>query len=158
MAWMKIADRISNYQKFKNKWIWWKVDTDWWYWYQCTDLAKQYAKEIYWVTLWNFWWSAYKWFLNWSKTFDTTKWKKVEYTPWMIPIAWDIIFWKPTASNSYWHVAIAWDKSTSTILDILEQNYVAENNINFWKWTWTASISNRQRNYNNFAWSWRFIW
>ena len=147
MAGMKIADRVSKFKEFKAKRLWGKLDADWWYWYQCVDLAKWYAKEVYEVTLWSFWWSAYNWFLNWSKTFDD-KWKQVPYTPWMIPIAWDIIFWKPTANNTYWHVAIAWENSTSTIVDILEQNYVAENNINFWKWTWNASISNRKRNYN----------
>lgn len=154
---MKISDREKIYWVFKTKYLWKSVDFDKAYGPQCVDLAKQYAKEVYWVILGSFGWSAYKWFLNGSKTFDTTKWKKVEYGPGIIPIAGDIIFWKPTSSNSYWHVAIAGVWSTVDKLVLLEQNYVAESSKDFWKWTWAAAITQRTRDYKNFAGSYRFI-
>ena len=154
---MNIAEREKKYLDFKKKYLWKKCDFDWAYWSQCVDLSKVYAKEVYGEILWNFWWSAYNGFLNKNLTFDPNKWKLVNYIPWNIPIAWDIIFWKPTSSNSYWHTAIAWVGSTTEKLVILEQNYVSENSKDFWKWTGQASITERVRDYKNFAWSWRKI-
>ena len=155
---MKIADREKLYIKFLAKWQGKSIDFDKTYGPQCVDLAKQYTKEVYWVNLISFGGSAYNWFLNTSKTFDTTKWKKVKYGPWVIPIAGDIIFWKPTTSNSYGHVAIAGVGSTVDKLVLLEQNYVWEKSPHFGKWTWAAAITQRARDYRNFAWAWRFIW
>lgn len=158
MAKLKIVCRIALYEDFKKRWLNKSVDYDKAYGPQCVDLAKQYADEIYDEKIGNFWGSAYKGFLNWSKTFDTTKWKQVVYKNWEIPIAWDIIFWKPTKSNSYGHVAIAWNWSTITKLILLEQNYVLESSANFGKWTGPAAITERTRDYKDFAGSWRYIW
>jgi len=152
---MKIADRIRLYQEYKVKNLW-KFVNDWPY-IQCVSLVKDYAKNVYKSPIWAFWGSAYNWYLNKNKTFNN-QWKQVPYTAWMIPITWDILFWKPTPSNSYGHTAIAGDKNTTTTLDILEQNYVAWKSPHFWKWTWPASIMNRQRNYKDFVWVWRYIW
>ena len=154
---MKIIDRKNFYKTFKEKRLWRCIDFDKMYWYQCVDLVKQYAKEIYWVRLSTFGWSAYTWFENKSLTFDS-KWKKVEHFKWNIPIAWDLIFWKPIKWNPYWHVAIAWIWSTTEKLVILEQNYVSWRSSHFWKWNWPASITERVRDYKDFSWSWRFMW
>lgn len=158
MAKMKIVCREALYLYFKNKYLWKAIDYDKVYWFQCVDLAKQYAKENYDEFLWSFWGSAYSGFENKSKTFDLTKWKRVDHFKWNIPIAWDLIFWKPTSWNKYWHVWIAWVWSNTEKLFVLEQNYVSENSSDFWKWRWEASIKERVRDYKNFAWSWRYIW
>ena len=154
---MKIKDREEFYTKFKNKWVWKSIDFDRVYWPQCIDLWKQYALECYWVPLRSFWGSAYSGYENKSKTFNS-QWKQIPHTAWNIPIVWDLIFWKPTKSNPYWHIAIAGIWSDTMNLVLLEQNYVAWNSPHFWKGTWPAKITERKRGYNWFAGSWRFMW
>ena len=153
---MKLIDRENLYKAFKDKFLW-KSVKDWVY-IQCVSLSKYYAKEVFWVSLWSFGWSAFSWFENKSKTFDITKWKKVDYIKWFVWVPWDILFWQPINSNKYWHTAICGVWSTEEKLVILEQNYIAESSKDFWKWTGEAKITERVRNYNDLAWVWRFIW
>lgn len=40
----------------------------------------------------------------------------------MVPQAGDVVFFDKSASNPYGHVAIAGNESTSTFIDIIEQN------------------------------------
>lgn len=153
---LKIADRIRLYQEYKNKNLWKSVPDG--PYIQCVSLVKDYAKKVYNAPLWIFWkWWAYEGYINKNWTFNH-QWKQVPHTSWMIPITWDILFWKPTPKNTYWHTAIAGDKSTTEILDILEQNYVPLSSKNFWTGVWAAAIKNRQRNYKDFVWVRRFIW
>lgn len=113
-----------------NKWIWKSVSEDAKLWAQCVSWGKQFAKEMK-NPIGSFWWSAYS---GWStsRPFKNTKWKRVDYKPWMIPTAWDIIFFWPTQSNPYWHVAICDGGSTPDLLKIVEQNAWSGNGD--WKW------------------------
>ena len=154
---MKIIDREKKYLDFKKKYLWKKCDSDWAYWYQCVDLSKIYAKEVYWENLGSFWWSAYNGYLNEHKTFNITKWKKVEYKPWTIFIAWDIFFYWPTPSNKYWHTWIIAVGGTIDKCILLEQNYVSERSPDFGKGVNNASITQRSRDYKWIVWVWRLI-
>lgn len=151
---MKIADRENLYKWYKEKYVW-KSVKDWQY-IQCVSLSKHYAKEVYWASLPSFWGSAYSGYVNQSKTFND-KWKRVIYEPWVIPIAWDIGFHKPTASNQYWHTFICWVWSTVDKLVRLEQNYVAWSSPHFGKGTWPAAITERTWTYKDIVWFWRYI-
>ena len=150
-----LLDRENLYNNFKKKYLW-KFLKDWPY-IQCVWFSKAYVKECFWITLWVFGWSAFSWFENKSKTFND-KFKKVDYVKWFVWVPWDVLFWKPTKSNSYWHTAICWIWSNEEKLVILEQNYVSENSKDFWKWTGEAKITERIRDYNNLAGVYRFIW
>ena len=103
-----------------NKWIGKQVDYDWAYWFQCTDFARQFAKEIG-SPIWTFWGSAYS---GWStgKPFNGTKWKRINRIPGLIPTAWDIVFFWPTQSNPYGHVAVVDGGSTTEKIKTVEQN------------------------------------
>lgn len=90
-----------NHNDFIVKYLSEKVDYDWAYGYQCTDLSKAYAKEVRWIRPWTFWGSAK------DAKQSTFPWTKI-YLPW----PWkdlkqgDILIQWPTASNRYGHVGI----------------------------------------------------
>ncbi len=114
-----------------NKWIGKQADFDKVYWSQCVDWARQFAQEMR-SPIWTFWWSAYS---GWStgRPFRNTKWKRVDYKKWLVPTAWDIIFFWPTQSNPYWHVAICDGGSTPDLLNIVEQNAWSGNGDGKWE-------------------------
>ena len=135
-----------NYDELKAKWLWKKIDFDWVYWNQCVDFVKQAVKDLYWINIWTFNWSAYNWWNSWSPF--STRWKRVENTLNAIPPAWAVVFfdkiyrWQ-TCINPYWHVAITWKWCTKTKLIVLEQNAWNWN----WDWKWNNSITERVLNY-----------
>ena len=102
------------------KWIGKIVDYDKAYGYQCVDFARQHAKDM-WNPIWTFWGSALNGWLTGSP-FVWTKWERVTNTTTAIPKEWDIVFLDKTASNPYWHVAIAWEGCTGSKLVLIEQN------------------------------------
>ena len=114
-----------------NKWIGKQADFDKVYWSQCVDWARQFAQEMR-SPIGTFWWSAYS---GWStgRPFRNTKWKRIDYKKWLVPTAWDIIFFWPTQSNPYWHVAICDGGSTPDLLKIVEQNWGSWNGDGKWE-------------------------
>lgn len=134
-----------KYIDFKNKYLSSRVDADWWFGYQCVDLAKQYSKEVFGISLWRTW-HAQDRFRNEK---DWVNFKKISYSAWKIPPTWAIIFW---AYWSYWHVAIV-DEATATSLTILEQNWIGDNpntqQNEAWDWIWWNAIRTRKTWYNN---------
>ena len=102
------------------EWIGKIVDYDKAYWFQCVDLARQHAKDM-WNTIWTFSWSALNGWLTGSP-FVWTKWERVTNTTTAIPKEWDIVFLDKTASNPYWHVAVAGEGCTGSKLVLIEQN------------------------------------
>lgn len=126
----------TAFQKFTrivSKWIGKSVDYDKAYWNQCTDFARQYASDA-WYPIGTFSGSAYNWWKTWSP-FDKS-WKRVLKTSLNYPNPWDIVFFEPTPSNKYWHVAI-WDKwSSANFLCIIEQNAGSGN----WDWKGNNAI------------------
>lgn len=106
--------------------------------YQCVAWVKQFAKEI-WEPIWTFWGSAYS---GWStgKPFNGTKWKRINRTPGLIPTAWDIVFFWPTQSNPYGHVAVVDGGSTTEKIKTVEQNA--------WNWNgdWKGSNAIKRSN------------
>ena len=96
------------------------VDYDKAYWFQCVDLARQHAKDM-WNPIGTFWGSALNGWLTGSP-FIGTKWERVVNTVTAVPKEWDIVFLNKTASNPYWHVAVAWEGCTGSKLFLVEQN------------------------------------
>lgn len=136
---------MTKYQQITaifNKWIGKQVDFDKVYWSQCVDWARQFAKEI-WEPINTFGGSAYS---GWSsgKPFTGTKWKRINRTPWLVPTAWDIIFFWPTQSNPYGHVAVTNGASTTEKLNIVEQNAWNAN----WDWKWSNAIKKSSVGYD----------
>lgn len=72
-------------------------------WVQCVWSVKNYCKEM-WFSISSFWWSAWNWWKTWCP-FDS-KWKRVEYKPWLYPSQWDIVFWSESRCKDG-HVSIA---------------------------------------------------
>lgn len=91
---------------------------------QCVALAKLYVKEVQWVTLGSFGWSAFSWRNNSSGTFN--RFYKTVNQYWdagQMPKVGDVIFFKPTAFvNPYGHVAIVNDPLDWLTVSLIEQN------------------------------------
>lgn len=118
-----------NHNDFKNKWLgqWYMENST--LGFQCVAWVKIYCEEVYWITLWSFWWTAYNWFTTWSP-FNKTKWEKILNTPEFVPEQWDIIFFDKDKQNwMCWHVWIV-DSADLNSINILNQN--------MWTWTWKA--------------------
>jgi len=135
-------------EKYNNK----SVDVDWLYGSQCVDLIKQYTIDMFWVTLWTFWWSAKIWWYNQANTFPEDKWEKIvnNYSDEnQIPMPWDIIFW---GYGAYWHVGIVteafkWENK----IEVFNQNTWNAN------WIWYDDRCRYQfTNYNKCLWWYRF--
>lgn len=108
-----------SHNAFLDKYLRTAIDEDGWYWYQCVDLAKLYAKEVHWITLGSFGWTARTGWLNKSKTFDLKKWNRIPYTIGFVPQRGDIIFYdKPWLT---WHVAIVCEANKIDIM-VIEEN------------------------------------
>ena len=123
-----------------------------WYWAQCVALVKAYTKEVLWVTLWSFWWSANNWYKNIANTFKLDMWKKIPNTPQAIPEKWSLIFFKWSNLSEYWHVAIVLYADINNIT-VIEQNW------GNWTWTgtWADAIRTHEYNYSQVQWWMTFI-
>ena len=125
---------------FINKWNWRVCDYDWYYWYQCTDLIRQYCTEVFWANYkpyWNAW------------TLFTQDWGNdyIKYinTPDFLPHEWDICIWSwPT---KYWHIGVV-SSATLNNITILDQN---SGNWN-WDGIWNNKIRVHVYNYKNIIW------
>lgn len=102
------------------EWIGKVVDYDKAYGYQCVDLARQHAKDM-WNPIWTFSGSALNGWLTGSP-FIGTKWERVTNTTTAIPKEGDIVFLDKTESNPYGHVAVAGEGCTGSKLVLIEQN------------------------------------
>lgn len=132
------------YVKYKNWLIWWRVDFDWAYWYQCVDLFKDYCKRVLWIPVGKVW-NANQIWTNEFWVFDKT-WTQIQWTDDLMQ--WDIIVsikWK------YWHIWII-DRYISWRIMVLEQNGSANPNAN-----WTAWDEVRVQSYKPEFWTgvWR---
>ena len=112
---------LSYFQKFTaiiNKWIGKTADYDKAYGFQCVDFARQYASDAG-YPIGTFSGSAYNGWKTGSPF--NSKWLRVQRNN-NAPSTWDIVFFVPTPTNPYGHVAIADNGCTTTILKIIEQN------------------------------------
>lgn len=120
-------------------------------WYQCVALAKLFAKEVDWISLLSFSWSAIKWRWTWSP-FKLLPYTRVNYAGKGIPPRWSIVFLSATKDNPFGHTAIAW-QCTDKELRVIEQNAITGN----WQWLWGDVIS--IRNYPYKWWkTWDVLW
>ena len=132
-------------QEFLDKYLWDSLSND--YWAQCVLLAKTFAKEVLWIQLWYFWWSAIAWFKNKHWTFDDKLWVKRLNTPDWIPEVWSLIFFEWKNFSQYGHVWIVMSAWINTV-NILEQNGWT------WAgtWTWTDAIRIQAYDYSWVVW------
>lgn len=139
---------LSAFQKFTriiNGWIGKSADYDKQFWAQCVDFARQYAKDAG-SPIGTFSGSAFNGWKTGSP-FDKT-WKRILKRVGNYPNPWDIVFFEPTPSNKYWHVAIADRWCSDTILCIIEQNAGSWNG----DWKGANAIKRTQTSYNGSRW------
>lgn len=113
-----------------------RVDYDWAYWYQCTDLAKDYARSVLWINPWSFGWAAK------NANQSTFPWTTI-YMPW----PWkdlkqgDILIqdWFPW--NIYGHVWVIHKAERFGY-------YLIEQNAKTWNWGWVWNDAVRVNYYN----------
>ena len=129
-----------NYNEFKTKYLWKRVKENWINTYECVGLAKQYIKEVWWLTPNSFWWSAINWWTN-NTTFPSSQYIKIPNTKTTIPLPGDIIIFDKTSSNIHWHIALT-NNATIKELTVLEQNWW------LWSGTWIKEDAIRLHTYN----------
>jgi hypothetical protein len=139
----------TAFQKFTrivNKWIWKSADYDKAYGAQCVDFARQYCADAG-YTIGTFSGSAYN---GWKTGSPFNKqWNRIEYKTWLYPNPWDVVFFAPTKTNPYGHVAI-WDRGCNAFdLCIVEQNAGSGN----WDGKWGNAIKRSLVKYNWTRWN-----
>ena len=109
-----------NYNIFKSKYLWKRVNYDSVYGYQCVDLIRQYIKERNWkqpLPLWPLWCKYFA--ISPYYYFDIDDYERVKNTISNKPEQWDIvIFSKPISTG---HIALV-DSANYLSLKVLEQN------------------------------------
>lgn len=138
----------TAFQKFTRIINWWigkNADYDKQYGSQCVDFARQYASDAG-YPIWTFSGSAFNWWKTGSP-FDKS-WKRVVKTSLNYPNPWDIVFFEPTRTNPYWHVAISDKWCSATLLCIIEQNAGSGN----WDGKWANAIKRTNTTYNGSRW------
>jgi len=134
-------------QEFINKYRWQSVSND--YWAQCVLLVKTFSKEVLWINLWYFWWSAINGWYNKSDTFKSNLWDKIPNTPEWVPELWSIIFFKwQWFSQQYGHVAVVSEADVNRVT-VIEQNGWAGT----WSWLWDDAIRT-----HTYSYSWVVGW
>lgn len=110
------------------------------YWFQCVAWVKCAIKELYWINLWGFGWSAHNWFVTWSPFWAGRT--KVMNTPSAIPTSWSVIFRSRSWQLPYWHVAIVVSADVNNVT-VIEQNAKTGNG----KWIGGDVITTRTHDY-----------
>lgn len=116
------------------------------YGYQCVSYCKLAIRELYWITLWSFWWSAHNWFITGSP-FTAPWWTKFVNTPDKVPVSWSVIFRSKSWQLPYGHVAIVISADANNIT-VQEQNAKTGNG----KWIGGDAITTRTHDYRWVSW------
>lgn len=132
------------YTDWRNKVLWWRVDYDWAYWFQCVDLFKEYMHRVLWEPQWKVGnaneirYNKYLCFWDW--------WYRLEWTGNLMQ--WDVIVslqWKN------WHIWVVNNMPSKDRISVIEQN---------WSWSaavnWTNWDEIRVQDYSNSYWAW--VW
>ena len=124
---------MKTYEQFKKDWLWkWYAENKS-LGFQCVAWVKIYAKEVLWVNLWKFSWSAYNWFVTCSPII-WLRFEKIFNTISFIPKQWDIIFFDKNKQN--WMCGHVWivDSADWKIVNVLNQNMFSGNGNNVKDW------------------------
>lgn len=106
-----------TYNDFKNKWLGKRVDYDMLYGFQCVDLIKRYADDVYglkagaWGNAIDYWYATNKDLLKKFDRISTTATRKG-----------DIVILKGINGNPYGHIGISDGNSGLLTVPLLEQN------------------------------------
>ena len=135
-----------NYNIFKSKYLWKRVNYDSVYGYQCVDLIRQYIKERNWkqpLPLWPLWCKYFA--ISPYYYFDVDEYERVKNTISNKPEQWDIvIFSKPISTG---HIALV-DSANYLSLKVLEQNAWSGDD----SWLGTNAIKLWTYSYYNVMW------
>ena len=135
-----------NYNIFKSKYLWKRVNYDSVYGYQCVDLIRQYIKERNWkqpLPLWPLWCKYFA--ISPYYYFDIDDYERVKNTISNKPEQWDIvIFSKPISTG---HIALV-DSANYLSLKVLEQNAWSGDD----SWLGTNAIKLWTYSYYNVMW------
>ena len=137
-----------NYNLFKSKYIWNRVNYDKLYWYQCVDLIRQYIKERWRkqpLALWPLWCKYFA--ISPYHYFDINEYEWVKNRLDNKPEQWDIvIFSKPSTTG---HIALV-DSANYLSLKVLEQNAGS------WNGNWIGANAIKLWTYSYYNVMWRF--
>ena len=105
-----------NHKDILKKHMWWRVDVDKAYWYQCVDWIRMYStyrgREIpnRWnaIDLWEKWLGK--------------DWKKIPKSLLNYPSEGDVVVWDKTWWGWYGHIAICWKFCNPLVLRTVDQN------------------------------------
>jgi len=125
------------YKTFRDGRLGKKIDYDWAYWYQCTDLIKQYLDECL-----GMWKQTALWNANQIPANLLKKWF-VKIDPTKSIMQWDIIV---RTKWTYWHIAIV-DRVLWKSVHVLEQNGSWKDS---WSWEWQNAIRIQPYNIDRF--------
>lgn len=126
-----------NHKEILKKHIWWRVDVDKAYWYQCVDWIRMYSNYL-WREITTRW-SAFELWNKWL----WSRWKKIKKTTFNFPSEGDIVIWDTTWGWWYWHIAICNRFCNALVLRTVDQNWWDGS----WNWLWKNAISPFFRSY-----------
>lgn len=107
-----------NHKQFNLEYIGKSYIEPWMQTVECVGGVKLYWQKL-WLNIKAFWGSAINWWNTWCP-FDS-KWKRVEYKPWLYPPQWAILFWSEKRCKNG-HVAIANKFCNANVLRYTDQN------------------------------------
>lgn len=130
-----------NYNIFKSKYLWKRVNYDSVYGYQCVDLIRQYIKERNWkqpLPLWPLWCKYFA--ISPYYYFDIDDYEWIKNTISNKPEQWDIVIFSRPISTG--HIALV-DSANYLSLKVLEQNawsgdgsWLGTNAIKLWTYSY----------------------
>lgn len=126
------------HKDFNKKWIWKRYIEPWMGTVECVGLSKLYCRER-WFPIKAFWWSAINGWNTWCP-FDS-KWKRVEYKPWLYPPQWAILFWSEKRCKNG-HTAYSNKFCNKNVLRYTDSNWTGHRD----------PITARFTDYNNLLW------
>lgn len=135
-----------NYNIFKSKYLWKRVNYDSVYGYQCVDLIRQYIKERNWkqpLPLWPLWCKYFA--ISPYYYFDIDDYERVKNTISNKPEQWDIVIFSRPISTG--HIALV-DSANYLSLKVLEQNAWSGDD----SWLGTNAIKLWTYSYYNVMW------
>lgn len=128
----------SQHNIILKKYVWYRVDYDKAFNYQCVDWVREYS-VLRWRSITNFG-NAYQLWQKWLGP----KWKRVPMTALGYPSEWDVVIWGPTWGGGYGHIAIVNKFCNPVVLRSVDQNAWSGNG----DWLGKNSISNCFRGYS----------
>jgi len=129
-------EKLLTHEEYKKEYLGKKVDYDWYYAYQCVDLARDYCLKVWGLRTTVFWGSAFTGWKNRKRVFAGKRWIEW-FAP--VPVGSIVIFkpnelvyvkkpwealWTREKLGKDWHVAIVDYIDNDWVMRLLEQNWL----------------------------------